>query len=321
MKTIFKCRFGSHLYGTNTEDSDEDYKGISLPCSNDILLGKIFRTQKHGTGNNISKNTKEDLDYDIYSLHYFIKLACGGETGAIDMLHVPNNMILETSEEWKFIQDNREKFYTKNMQAFVGYARRQASKYGCRGSRLKMIREAIAYLELNQSDIRMRDIWNELPVGEHAYMIEDSPNGAKQYQICGRILQSTAKVEYSLETLRQFYDRYGDRSKLAEKNEGIDWKAISHAIRAAGQLIELFTKNTITFPRHEAEYLKEVKRGERDYRNDVEPTLNGLMDTVERLAISSNLPNKADVEFWNKFLIETCKKQINLEEKHRANIT
>lgn len=310
MKTILKCIFGSQLYGTDTKDSDEDYKGIALPSTNNLLLGNIFKTQELGTGNNQSKNTPNDLDYNIYSLHYFIKLACEGETAAIDMLHVPDNMILETSEEWKFIQANRKKFYTKNGKAFVGYARRQAAKYGCKGSRLKMIREAIAYLELNRADVRMADIWAGLPVGEHARFIEDSPNGAWQYQICGRILQSTATTDYSLNSLQLFYDRYGERSRLAEKNEGIDWKAISHAIRAAEQLIELFTCNTITFPRPDADYLKAVKSGKIDYRKEVEPYLSDVMDRVEKLASISELPDKADITFWNNFLIETCKKQI-----------
>lgn len=310
MKTILKCKFGSHLYGTNTEDSDEDYKGIALPYSDDILLGKIFKTQKQSTGNDHSKNTKEDSDYDIYSLHYFIQLACKGETAAIDMLHVPNNMILETSEEWKFIQSNKEKFYTKNMTTFVGYARRQAAKYGCKGSRLEMIKRAIHILSGQPKDYRMWEIWSELPLGEHAKFIEDSPSGAWQYQICGRILQSTALVEYSLKNLQLFYNKYGERSKLAEKNEGIDWKAISHAIRAAEQLVELFIHNTITFPRPEANYLKAVKSGSLDYRTQVEPYLNDVMDRVENLASISKLPDKVDIEFWNNLLIETCKKQI-----------
>lgn len=267
VKTILKCKFGSHLYGTNTKDSDEDYKGIALPDSRDILLGNIFKTKK------------DDLDYDIYSLHYFIKLACEGETAAIDMLHVPENMILETSDEWKFIQAYREKFYTKNMKAFFGYARRQAAKYGCRGSRLASITELIKLLEDPYFLPRkMEDAWGCLPLGEHAKMIENSPNGAKQYQVCGRILQSTARVEYCLYQLRDFHNKYGERSKLAEKNEGIDWKAI--------------------------------KQGKWDYRTQAEPYLESLMNEVEQLGIMSTLPDKSDIEFWNNFLIETCKKEI-----------
>jgi len=33
--------FGSHLYGTNTPDSDTDYKGIFLPSREQVFLGKI----------------------------------------------------------------------------------------------------------------------------------------------------------------------------------------------------------------------------------------------------------------------------------------
>ena len=31
MQTIMKSLYGSHLYGTNTADSDLDYKGVFLP--------------------------------------------------------------------------------------------------------------------------------------------------------------------------------------------------------------------------------------------------------------------------------------------------
>lgn len=312
MRTILKCKFGSHLYGTNTKDSDEDYKGIALPNSRDILIGRIFKTKKESTGNDQSKNSKDDVDYDIYSLHYFIELACKGETAAIDMLHVPDNMILETSDEWKFIQSHREKFNTKNMEAFVGYARRQAAKYGSKGSRLEAINKALVVLNENCwiRDMKMDTIWGCLPIGEHAKMIEDSPNNAKQYQICGRIIQSTAKVIYCRDQLRLFYDKYGERARLAELNKGIDWKAISHAIRAAGQLIELFIHNTITFPRPNARDLVEIKQGKWDYKTQAEPYLNNLMAKVERLGLISELPEKADIDFWNNFLIEICKKQI-----------
>ena len=73
------------------------------------------------------------------------------------------------------------------MRAFIGYAHRQAAKYGCKGSRLATIKEAITYLKSNDRII-MKTVWDNLPTGDHARFIEDSPNGAKQYQICGRIL-------------------------------------------------------------------------------------------------------------------------------------
>ena len=41
MNLIVKSIFGSHLYGTNTENSDTDYKGIYLPSKNDCYLNNV----------------------------------------------------------------------------------------------------------------------------------------------------------------------------------------------------------------------------------------------------------------------------------------
>ena len=41
MKVIVKAIAGSHLFGTNTPESDIDYKGIYLPEPKDIILGKF----------------------------------------------------------------------------------------------------------------------------------------------------------------------------------------------------------------------------------------------------------------------------------------
>ena len=34
----------------------------------------------------------------IYSLHYFLKLACDGQTVAMDMLHAPDKLLVESSD-------------------------------------------------------------------------------------------------------------------------------------------------------------------------------------------------------------------------------
>jgi len=148
MNTIVKLKFGSHLYGTNTPESDIDYKGVFLPTIDEIFLNRIpksINTNSKKSGAT-SKNTKDDIDCEIYSLHYFIQLACEGQTVALDMLYAPNNMIIEKSKVWDEIVKNRSKFNTKNLKAFVSYARKQAAKYSCRGSRLNTIEKILQIL-------------------------------------------------------------------------------------------------------------------------------------------------------------------------------
>ena len=62
-------KFGAHLYGTATLDSDVDYKGIFMPSKDEVLLGRIPKSHSHSTGQDESKNTENDTDVEIYSFH------------------------------------------------------------------------------------------------------------------------------------------------------------------------------------------------------------------------------------------------------------
>ena len=305
MNLIVKMKFGAHLYGTDTPDSDVDYKGVFLPTKKEILLNSIPKCRSFSTGDDVSKNDPDDVDEEIYSLHYFLKLACDGQTVAMDMLHAPEAMLIQTSSIWRSIVSQKHRFYTKNLNSFVHYARRQASKYGIKGSRLNAALQVLNILKANDPDRRLRDIWDQLPRDEHCHDIGVDPNGMRQYQVCGKIFQESSAVGYVLPLITKFYDDYGHRAKQAAENKNIDWKAISHALRAAIQTKEIMTTGTITFPLKEAPFLLEVKSGRLDYARQVAPRLESLMDEVERLVSESDLPERVDVEYWNHFICET----------------
>ena len=75
MKKIVQIKFGSHLYGTDTEESDLDIKAVYLPSARDILLQQVqpviseSRPKAHR-----EKNTAEDVDLEFYSPEKFLKL-------------------------------------------------------------------------------------------------------------------------------------------------------------------------------------------------------------------------------------------------------
>ena len=301
---IVKMLFGSHLYGTSTENSDKDYKGIFIPSKQDCYLGNIPKSYSNSSGNDSSKNTKDDIDEEIYSLQYFIKLACEGQTVAIDMLHCNDECLIETSDIWKELVVNRKKFYTKNLDAFIGYARKQASKYGIKGSRLNTVEEVLNFLK-NRNEDKISDVWDKLPQVEHIHILDDPKNkDIKFYQVCGKKFQSTAKIDYVIPILEKFLYEYGHRAQLAKENKGIDWKACSHALRAAYQVKSILLYNDLTFPLKESNIILDVKNGNVDYINEFSPLLETLMNEVEELTKISKLPEKVDKKFWNKFIID-----------------
>lgn len=307
---VVRMKFGSHLYGTATPDSDLDYKGVFLPSKEDILLGNIPKNYSFSTKVNGSKNNPDDIDVELYSLHYFIKLACEGQTVALDMLHAPETMIVERSDIWASIISEKHRFYSKNLKSFIDYARRQASKYGIKGSRLNTVARVLDLLKSEDPPNKLRVIWDKLPRMEHCYEAGRDPNGIRQYQICGKMFQETTAIGYMIPILQKFYDEYGSRARSAAQNRDIDWKALSHALRAAIQVKQIVTQNTITFPLKEAPFLMKVKDGKLDYLSEVAPVLESLMEEVEDLVSKSELPEKADVTYWNKFICETVEAKL-----------
>ncbi|MGD9159739.1 MAG: hypothetical protein PVG39_15095, partial [Desulfobacteraceae bacterium] len=229
-------------------------------------------------------------------------------TAAMDMLHAPESMLTVNTDIWKDIVKNREKFYTKNLSSFINYARHQASKYGIKGSRLNAVSQVISIFEKSDENLKLKDIWDMLPMNKYCHDVGLNPNGVRQYQVCGKTFQETVTIGYVLPILRNFYDEYGHRAKLAAENKNIDWKAISHALRAAIQTKEILVNGTITFPLKDASFLLSVKSGELDYSKDVAPVLESLMEEVEELIKQSNLPEKVDIDFWNNFICATLEK-------------
>lgn len=306
METIVKMKFGSHLYGTDTPDSDTDYKGIYLPSKEDCYLNNIVKTINKTTGDSDSKNTKDDIDEEYYSLQYFLKLAEKGEMIIIDMLHAPDNMILESSKTWEELRANRSKFYTKNLSGYLGYIRKQASKYGVKGSRLAAMKEVITYFKENAAgEDKLENWWDNLPINEYAKIVK-APQESRWgfYEVCGKKFGATVRVHNFLASIEKMYDSYGARAKLAERNEGIDWKAISHALRASYQLIEIYETGDLKYPLTQADYLRDVKLGKYHYVNDgIGDILESNLTRVEALSAASKLPDTFNKEWAELFII------------------
>ncbi len=318
---IMIMEFGSQLYGTSTPSSDVDYKGIFLPTKEQILLQEVPKYIKADTKDKHSgeKNTKDDIDIELYSLSYFIQLCIKEETVGIDMLNYPDDKIVYKNDEaigdyfvWDFIRSNRPKFYTNNLKGFVGYCRKQAAKYGIKGSRIADVRKVLDFLlyhNINEDRLaKMIDVWDSLPKGEHIHFVISGKKDSEEefYQVCGKKMQKTSKISYCIDMLEKFIDSYGHRALLAEKNEGIDWKALSHALRYGYQIKELFKTGDIIFPLKQRKFLTKVKKGGVNYKK-VSMCLEGLMDHIEELSLKidkDKFPDKCDTQFWRKIILD-----------------
>ena len=312
LNVICKMKFGSHLYGTQTEKSDTDYKGVFLPPLKELVLQEVSKVWLDNTKKNSNtKNNPSDIDSEIYSLHYFLQLAYEGQTVALDMIHCPASLIVEgaDNEHWRFIVDHRSKFYTKNLRSYIGYCRTQAAKYGVKGSRLKAAEDMIYWLALLSDPTRtLASVWQDIPTGEHIIKTEipeATQEDKRALEICNRKFMATTPVRVVIDCIHKFYNNYGDRAKQAKENLGIDWKALSHAFRAGLQLKEIYETGDLEYPLKDAVFLRDIKQGKYHYQNDgIGEKLDNLINAVEKLADESRFPDRVDREFWKTWLIQ-----------------
>lgn len=308
MNKILEMKFGSHLYGTSTPASDLDFKGIYLPSSREICIGNYNKTvntsrpKAHG-----ERNTKDDVDAELFSLDRFLELLCDGQTVALDMLFAPQNMYTHVDNSWgwimPYIYDNRLQFLNSNVSAFVGYARQQAAKYGIKGSRMNALKSALEFLELlpeneklirYSNDIEMLVRVNEALVSlEKTPLVEivyiNAPNGniEPHLHVAGRKIPFHATVKYAKQIFGKIYEGYGARAVKAQLAGGKDYKALSHAVRVNSEAKELLETGQITFPRPDADLLLKIKNIELPFEQISEIIDQGLADLMDAKQNSS----------------------------------
>lgn len=304
VRQLVTIQHGSHLYGTSTPTSDRDFKGVHLPSGLGIVLGRpedvIERNvvAKEGT-----KNTADAVDNQSYSLAKFLGMLAKGDTVATEVLFAPSWAIVDMDPLWPVIQAQAMKVLNRQAKGFVGYCQRQAAKYGVKGSRMAAVNRLLGLLapalEKHGTTAKLETISEELRLfaesEEHAsWQNIPHPSGAECWHIecCDRKMPMTASIKEAFNVFNKVWENYGERARAAMTNEGIDWKAVSHAVRVARQAIELLSTGHITFPRPDATELLEIKQGQRDY-NLVAPLLEGLVEQVN--TCPSELPERTDM--------------------------
>lgn len=324
MNKILEIKFGSYLYGTNTPNSDLDLKGIYLPEGRDIVLERSRRNISSSRPKaEFEKNHKDDIDIEIFSLKEFVRLLVEGQTVALDMLFAPEDFKLFKGNEYHLfetIYDNKDRLLSKGILSFIGYARKQASKYGIKGSRVRAVKEVINFLTPLDGMLLLRDIREQLDVSglfadefiNYTSGIDMNGGEVTYFEVCGRKFQMTNSVKYILTILAKIYKEYGQRALLAESNDGIDWKALSHAVRVNLEGRELLQTGFITFPCPERQLLVDIKTGKLPYR-EVEVIIETGLKELEAAQANSTLRDKPDEEWAENFIYDVYSKIVKGE--------
>lgn len=324
---IVKMQFGSHVYGTNVPTSDFDYKSLVLPRPRDILLQKAFKNHKNQTKEGNGKNKPGDIDDSYFGLHYWFKLLSEGQTMCYDMLFTPEKFLVNPFNRtgmdiWETIQSNSDKLVNSRISAFAGYCQAQAAKYSLKGSNLAGFRAAMTLFAALNPHVKLRDIRQVIketlvdvsateatyngkqePVTKFVIIPHKQTGAQEEYlQIGGKTkVPMHASVKVALDCFTMQFKKYGERAKQAETNNGVDWKALMHAVRICKEAEELLLTGHIDFPRPEAPLLLRIRKGEMTYKAVEHLIVEGL-DNIKRAQEVTTLPDAPDQEWIDDFI-------------------
>ena len=289
---IYLTKYGSELYGLNTENSDEDYVCVFLPPKKKLIMNGFvdfqhtfsYQTKKDPN----EKNSPEDIDVKFISLQKFLRKLVSLEVEACDILYsYTNKETIKLENGFDILFKNRHRLMDiTNKEAFIGYGINQVKKYGLKGTAVGIAKNILKYLEkfnvvlagAKLKDIirdlihdnylpkdKRRDIWDlvKIPVGDK------NGNITPALKLFNSFHTLNISVKEFHNRIQGFYGKYGERAKLAEKNHGIDWKAASHGLRSIINYTKLIKRGDYSYPftGNDKEVLMKIKLGQMTWEN------------------------------------------------------
>lgn len=293
---LYLTKFGSHLYGTNTPSSDVDYKGIYLPSFEQCCLQQAPKSLTYSTGDDGSRNNSSDVDIQLWSLQYFFTLVERGDINALDLLYsgTYKDMHVYVDDIMWDIFYNHAKFYNlKKVHSYIGYAKSQVNKYGMKFTRSGVLKAVYNFTKtVNQND-RLSDHFDYIMSNfyDDSLCFIKKIGNTDSLVLCGKVHQGSIKIS-----------EFSDRIKLSEnKNQNIDWKAVSHAVRSISQMEMLIDDGIITFPLKNSAQLILIKEGKADFSIVETIILDGLQNIKNKIMEISDAP--VDKKFISNIIL------------------
>jgi len=274
-------RYGSHLYGTDTDDSDNDYYVLFFPSARSLIVGGGAKSYRLSTGDDNAKNRPNDVDVQASSIRETLRRFGRGEIVAIDTFFALTNQeaVLYANGTYKsWWKRTAGLLGAGNLGGVLGYINKQASKYGLKGTRLgtaiRLAESLKSFVGRNPSASILdwiSDTGEELvfvePFVQAIELMAALPGGTHSLvdgiDALGKKFTLISPARNLLNSLENTIKKYGHRAAIAKENMGVDWKALAHAYRGATEYQLLRKTNMVTFPLKgkDVEIIKSIKSG------------------------------------------------------------
>lgn len=310
-------------------------------------IGQRIQDNKLGITDGIC--TKKKVDVKIFSLQKFIQLCSKADTNALDLLFSLNNNNIpqytysvttrQKKEEpkslwnnsvyvaksyipfWYILQHKDKLINTDRLESPITYAFKQATKYGIKGKRLKVLQEVLECalnLWKSKSEAYVRDLVVYEPLqhlfedeSDHLKTVCLDNKGTEDYYlyVCGVQHQFNLELDKFIKRIEEKINKEYTSQRTKNAADGNDWKALSHAIRVLLEVKQLLEDGTITFPCIENRFLLRIKQGKIN-REVIDEFFNKQLSNILEKVKLNELGWKYDEQFWNEFILNEVKNGI-----------
>lgn len=296
---------GSYAYGTNNENSDIDFRGITLNQPSDILGLTEFE-----------QYVDEGTDTVIYSFNKIVKLLLDCNPNTIELLGLDDDQYLIKTEIGQELLDKREIFLSKRAaKSFGGYASAQLRRLQnaiARDSMAQQEREQHIYNSVKNAleDFRRKNAMFDK--GSIKIYIDESDNPEFETEIFidARYkhlpLRDYENMLGAMNSVIRDYDKIGKRNKKKDDNHLN--KHAMHLVRLFMMALDILEKGEIrTHRTDDLELLKSIRRGDFQQADGTfaKEFYDMLADYEKRLEVATRntlLPDNPDMEEVEKFV-------------------
>ena len=251
---IFEGLSGSHLYGTATEESDVDTRGVVIPPV-DVLLDPFNEFD-------VKDSFEENDDRALYSLKKFFKLCADNNPNVLELLFVPENKTLISSPQWEHLRRNRSLFVSKNVKyRFLGYAISQLKKierhrdWFLNPPTHKPTRKEFGLRESSLvPDTVMQNIFG---ISQDLFIKEYRDEFANE--------RDYREAKRNWDNYNRWQEERNPKRRASEEKYGLDTKCASHLFRLMYEGQQLLQTGEIDFPLAVADELLAIKNGKYTY--------------------------------------------------------
>lgn len=283
---ILRVRTGSHLYGTATPTSDEDYVGVWLPPP-EMCCGFADGHESVSLGIESKRadgrNAADAVDFTAYELRKFCQLALQNNPNILELLFVGAEHVLERRNPWA-----EELLMAASMfphrgahRRFVAYADAQRHKMRIKVENYQALQDALGFLR-EQDPHAVLGEFRDPPLfvgnaekGKHLLVgdLHFEP-GVYAKKACKMIEERLSKATHRAELFTKY---------------GFDVKFGMHLIRLLHEGIELMRTGRLTFPLAQASELRDIRAGRYEMAQVV-ARADALVEEARRAYEATRLP-------------------------------